>query len=155
MDRRRSVASRPDRRGFSPFASLARPRGRAFVFAALIIAALALSACGGSSSSGGSATGSLSSPGLYGKVPPAGTPTHGGTITFGQLNGNTPNYIFPITPSGNASTYNYAWQQVMYVPLYNNFAYGGSPGVNFPITPPKKPVFPPGKKKAPNPPKKG
>ena len=141
MDRR-DVASRSDRRGFPLFATLARPRGRAFVLPALIIAALALSACGSSSSGAGSAaSGSLKSPGLYGKVPPPGTPTHGGTITFGQLNGNTPNYIFPVTPSGNASTFNYAWQQVMYLPLYNNFAYGGSPGVNFSISLANKPVF--------------
>ena len=88
-----------------------------------------------SSSSGGAggsaATGSIAAPGLYGKLPPAGTPTQGGTITYGQLNGQTPNYIFPITPSGNASTYNYQWQQMMYLPLYNNQAYGSSPGINY------------------------
>ena len=107
--------------------------------AALIaLAALALAACGGSSGSGGksgsgtAASGTLKEPGLYGKLPPQGTPTHGGSITYGQLNGNTPNYIFPITPSGNASTINYQWQQVMWLPLYNNFAYGANPGSTTP-----------------------
>ena len=97
-----------------------------FVAAGVVaaLAALALSACGGSSSTASGTSGSLSQPGLYGKLPPAGTATHGGTITYGQLNGNTPNYIFPVVPSGNASTSNYAWQQVMYLPLYNNFPCG-------------------------------
>ena len=71
---------------------------------------------------------------------------NGGSITYGQLNGNTPNYIFPITPSGNASTINYQWQQVMWLPLYNNFPYGGSPGVNYSVSLAKKPVFSDGDK---------
>ncbi len=121
--------------------------------AALIaLAALALAACGGSSGSGGksgtgtAASGTLKEPGLYGKLPPQGTPTHGGTITYGQLNGLTPNYIFPITPSGNASTINYQWQQVMWLPLYNNFAYGANPGVNYSLSVANKPVFSDGDK---------
>ena len=112
----------------------------------VVVAALLIGACGGSSTNNSSVSGTLKEPGLYGKLPPAGTPTHGGTITFGALNGNTPNYIFPITPSGNASTYNYAWQQVMYLPLYNNFAYGSSPGVNFSVSLANKPVFSDGDK---------
>ena len=75
--------------------------------------------------------GSLNAPGLYGKLPPAGTPTHGGTITYGVLNGNTPNYIFPIVPSSYASTYNYNVQQAMWLPIYNNSAYGTSPGIDY------------------------
>ena len=110
------------------------------------LAALALSACGGSSSTASGTSGSLSQPGLYGKLPPAGTATHGGTITYGQLNGNTPNYIFPVVPSGNASTINYAWQQAMYLPLYNNFPLGGSPGVDFGISLANKPTFSDGDK---------
>ena len=122
---------------------------RVFGFSCVLVAlaALVLSGCGGTSSGGtSSASGSLKAPGLYGKLPPAGTATHGGTITLGQLNGNTPNYIFPIVPSGNASTYNYAWQQVMYLPLYNNFAYGGSPGINYGLSLANKPVFSDGDK---------
>lgn len=101
-----------------------------------------IAACGGGSGSGGGgASGSLSQPGLYGKLPAAGTPTTGGTVTYGQLNGQTPNYIFPIVPSGNASTYNYQWQQTMWLPLYNNFAYGSSPGINSSLSVGEKPVF--------------
>ena len=112
----------------------------------VVVAALLIGACGGSSTNNSSVSGTLKEPGLYGKLPPAGTPTHGGTITYGQLNGNTPNYIFPIVPSGNASTNNYAWQQVMCLPLYNNFPYGGSPGVNFSVSLANKPVFTDGDK---------
>lgn len=114
----------------------------------VLIAVLGLSACGGSSTggSGGAVSGSLTEPGLYGKLPAAGTPTSGGTITFAQLNGNTPNYIFPVVPSGNASTYNNAWQQSMWLPLYNNFAYGASPGINYSVSLANKPVFSDGDK---------
>src|ERR1700749_2368412 len=71
------------------------PRARRTVVPILLaVAALAVTACGGGSSSGGShsggATGTLAAPGLYGKLPPATTPTHGGTLTWGQLSGQTP-----------------------------------------------------------------
>ncbi len=110
----------------------------------LTISAVALSACGGSS---GSASISVTQKGLYGKLPPSGQATHGGTITYGLLNGSTtPNYIFPITPSGNASTSNYSFQQTMYLPLYNNMAFGSSPGVQYKLSLANKPVFSDGNK---------
>ena len=146
MDRRRRVASARDRGGTSFYMHFASRRRKAVALAVVVVAALALSACGGSSGSGGAVTGSLKAPGLYGKLPAAGTPTKGGTITYGQLNGNTPNYIFPIVPSGNASTINYQWQQIMWLPLYNNFPYGSSPGVDFKISLANKPVFTDGDK---------
>jgi peptide/nickel transport system substrate-binding protein len=114
-----------------------------------MITVLALSACGGSSGGGGGGalSGSLTQPGLFGKLPPPGTPTHGGTITYGLLNGSTtPNYIFPIVPSGNASTSNYAWQQSMWLPLYNNFAYGSAPGIDYPFSIGNAPTFSDGNK---------
>jgi len=77
---------------------------RAAATLAVLGAALALGACG-SSGGGGSTTGkggaiagSLTAPGLYGKLPPQGTPTHGGTITYGQLKDQTPNYTRPLVP---------------------------------------------------------
>jgi peptide/nickel transport system substrate-binding protein len=104
-------------------------RLRATVAIVLALTAVALSACGGGgSSSKGTVSGSTKQPGLYGTLPAAGTATHGGSITFGQLSGNTPNYIFPVVPSGNASTINYQWQELMWLPLYNNFPYGSAPG---------------------------
>jgi peptide/nickel transport system substrate-binding protein len=140
------IASAREPRGIVPYPRFARARRDGlFVCALIAVAALALSACGGSSSSS-TVSGSLTQPGLYGKLPPAGTPTHGGTVTYWQLNGQTPNYIFPIVPSGNASTFNYAWQQVMFLPLYNNFAYGASPGVNEAVSMANKPVFSDGDK---------
>src|SRR5947209_957882 len=83
-----------------------RPLGGAFIAVSL---AVALSACGssgggGSTGSGGAIAGSLTQPGLYGKLPSAGTPTSGGTITFGQLSGSTPDFIVPIVPSAASST---------------------------------------------------
>ncbi|MGH2916217.1 MAG: ABC transporter substrate-binding protein [Solirubrobacteraceae bacterium] len=131
------------------------PRMRRTILPLLLAtAALGIAACGGGStngsSSGASASSSSSSgpaaPGLYGKLPPNGSPTHGGTITFGQLTGQTPNYILPLTPSGNASTYNYQWQSMMYLPLYNNQAYGSSPQINYSLSLAAKPVFSDGDK---------
>ena len=148
MGRSRVVASAKGSRCGWPYPHLARS-GRHALSALVLIAAaaLTLSACGGSSSTNSASSGSLASPGQYGKLPAPGTPTHGGTITYGQLSGSTtPNYIFPVVPSGNASTTNYAWQQVMWLPLYNNFPYGGSPGVNYSLSVANKPVFSDGDK---------
>jgi peptide/nickel transport system substrate-binding protein len=140
------MASAREPRWIVPYPRFARARRRAPSVAALIaVAALALSACGGSSSSS-TVAGSLTQPGLYGKLPPAGTPTHGGTITYGQLNGQTPNYILPIVPSGNAGVYTFQWQQAMYLPLYNNFPFGGAPGVRENLSLANKPVFSDGDK---------
>lgn len=107
----------------------AQPRGshrrRGLSVAAVLAAgALALSACGsGSPSAGkthssgsGSASGSGSGPttgsggsssvaGLYGTLPPVGTPRSGGTITIGILKGDTPTYAMPIIPSAQDSVY--------------------------------------------------
>jgi len=118
-------------------------RGRLVLMA---VAALAVSACGGSSGGSSAVTGSLTSPGQYGKLPAPGTPTGGGSITFGVLNGNTVNYIFPIVPSGNASTYNYNVEQAMWLPLYNNSAYGSAPGIDYSLSLANKPVFSNGNK---------
>jgi peptide/nickel transport system substrate-binding protein len=116
----------------------------AYALTVLAVVALGVSACGGSSASTGSE--SPIGPGLYGKLPPQGTATHGGSITYGVLNGNTPNYIFPVVPSGNASTYNYNVEQSMWLPLYNNSAYGSSPGIDYALSLANKPVFSDGDK---------
>ena len=134
MSRIRASASARDPRGTSSYVRLLRVGRSPLLAVALIaIAALALSACGSStgtgstgSGSGGAIAGSLNTPELYGTLPAQGTPTQGGTITYGQLTGETPNYIFPIIPSGDARTYKYQWQSMMYLPLYNNLAYGRS-----------------------------
>ena len=113
----------------------------------IAVAAVIVAACGGSGGGGnGAVSGSLTAPGLYGKLPAAGTPTHGGTITWGMLSGNTPNYIFPIVPSGNASTYNYNFEQAMWLPLYNNSTFGTAPGIDYALSLANKPVFSDGNK---------
>ena len=55
---------------------------------------------------------------LYGSLPPAGTPKHGGTITQGQLTGQTPTYIFPIAPGANTSTGTISFLSSLFMPLY-------------------------------------
>ncbi len=96
--------------------------------------ALALSACGSSasthpSSSKASTTttpssssvkpSSASVAGLYGSLPPTGTPKSGGTITIGTLKGSTPNYAMPIVPAADASVYTaYDFIDLMNQPLY-------------------------------------
>jgi len=101
--------------------------------------ALALSACGSSSPSSTSKTKSTSSStstsktstsktstststsikGLYGTVPPVGTPKSGGTITIATLKGSTPTYAMPITPGADSSVYtSYDFIDLMNQPLY-------------------------------------
>ena len=119
---------------------------RLLIAAVLATAAVAaLSACGSSSSSssgsGGAAAGTLQQPQLYGTLPKQGTPTRGGTITYGQITGLTPTTIFPIIPSADAGTFTYQWVAAMYEPLYNNQAYGSSPQINYTLSLANKPVF--------------
>ncbi len=145
MGHSRGVASAREPYPTSPCRRPASARRRTLLAALLLItSALALSACGGGSS--GSSSGSLTQPGLYGKLPAAGTATRGDSITFGVLNGNTVNYIFPIVPSGNASTYNYNVEQAMWLPLYNNSAYGSTPGIDYSLSLAKRAVFSDGNK---------
>jgi peptide/nickel transport system substrate-binding protein len=113
------------------------------VAAAIAIAAL-LAACGssgGTTSSGSSTTSSNTQAGLYGTLPTAGTPTSGGTVTFGQLSGMTPNYILPIVPSASSSTNTFQWIANMYMPLYNTQQYGSHPGVFYPQSVANPPTF--------------
>src|SRR6516162_10272549 len=61
---------------------------------------------GATSSASPRAHGSASSiEGLYGSLPPVGSPSKGGTITIGQLTGSTPTFIFPVTPAADGSVY--------------------------------------------------
>ncbi len=62
------------------------------------------------------------------------------------MNGNTVNYLFPIVPSSYGSTYNYNVEQSMWLPLYNNFTYGKTPGIDYSLSLAKKPVFSDGNK---------
>jgi peptide/nickel transport system substrate-binding protein len=90
----------------------------------------------------GSASAAASLPGLYGSLPPVGGAAKtGGTITFGQISGSTPNYIFPITPAASGSVYNsYSFQNYMFNPLY--FApTGSSPKIDPSLSMASLPVY--------------
>ena len=100
-------------------------RSKAIGGLALAVASVtALAAC--SSSSSGSATaspttsGAVTQPGSIGAIPAAGTPSGtAGSITYGYLSSNAPNWIFPITTAAANSVYNvfvFDWQ--MWRPLY-------------------------------------
>ena len=52
-------------------------------------------------------------------MPPRGTPRSGGTISFGQVTGSTPSYIFPIIPAANATSSTINLIQNLFLPLYN------------------------------------
>ena len=92
---------------------------------ALAVASItALAACTSNSSSGGasptSTSGAVTQPGSIGAIPAAGTPSgKAGSITYGYLSSNAPNWIFPITTAAANSVYNsfvFDWQ--MWRPLY-------------------------------------
>lgn len=68
--------------------------------------------------------------GLYGSLPTAGTPRHGGTITMGEIEGDTPTYIFPIIPGANGTDGTAFLTNQLWLPLYN-LQVGGSMQVNF------------------------
>jgi len=117
-------------------------RRRTLAAAAAIAAVAAVFAASGPSSSASTvAAHSAALTGLYGSLPPAGTPTKGGTITLGQLTGSTPTFIFPILPSANASVntsqlffYNF------FTPLYVG-PVGVTPVINYDLSLASAPVF--------------
>lgn len=102
---------------------------RSIRFTGVAIAAGALlAACGSSSSSTGSASSTT-------------TPISGGTAYFAEQPGASPNYIFPITPSGEFSVNNLAqFQVLMYRPLYY-FGIGNKAEINYQLSIGNQPVF--------------
>ncbi|MBV9819240.1 MAG: hypothetical protein JOZ07_12975 [Solirubrobacterales bacterium] len=114
-----------------------RALGRPFALCASIaVIVLAVAACGGSSkskgsssSAGGKASAALGTV-LYGSLPPVGTPKMGGTITQGQLTGQTPVQVFPITNTSNVTTGTVSFQSELYMPLYAGPT-GARPMVDF------------------------
>lgn len=104
------------------------PLLRAIGLCAIVVAAaLAVAACGSSNSNnssnaknGNSANVKASSLGttLFGTLPPNGTPVKGGTISQGQISGQTPAYIFPIINSSLVTTGAISLVSNLYMPLY-------------------------------------
>lgn len=109
-------------------------------------AALAVAACGsGSSSSSGGGSSTTSGKAsvnngntasdqygtvLFGKLPAAGTPVKGGTLTVSQQQGETPVYIFPIIPAAQSSTGTFSMIQNVFMPLYDGPT-GAEPKVDY------------------------
>jgi peptide/nickel transport system substrate-binding protein len=129
---------------------------------ALAAGALLLTACGSSSSSGGGGPKTSASPkastaggtgaetsttvGEYGSLPAAsGTPTTGGTITYGIISGSQPNFIFPITPSADGSIYNQQFYDLLWEPLYNS-SVSDRPILDYNISVGNAPVYSDGNK---------
>jgi peptide/nickel transport system substrate-binding protein len=83
--------------------------------------------------------------GLYGSLPPVGTPTKGGTITIGQLQGATPDFIFPIWPAADNTAYTASFVYTMFLPLYNA-PNGGTPEIDYAVSVAKPPIFSDGNK---------
>jgi peptide/nickel transport system substrate-binding protein len=93
----------------------------------------------------GTSTSKAAITGIYGSLPPAGTPTSGGTITQGQLTGQTPTYIFPIVPGANTQTGTISFLSELYMPLYAGPA-GNEPTVDYGLSAANPPIFSDGDK---------
>jgi peptide/nickel transport system substrate-binding protein len=94
-----------------------------------IAAAVAVASGGASASVTRSGRAAAGITGLYGSLPPGGIGKRGGTITMGQLSGDTPTYLFPIVPGASATDGTGFLISQLYVPLYN-LQVGGSMQVN-------------------------
>jgi peptide/nickel transport system substrate-binding protein len=104
------------------------------------LSSVALTACAGGASQS-AAVGVRANSNLYGNLPLTGGARSGGTITLGQLTGDTPTYIFPIIPAAQASTVNiYAFINAMFLPLYASPT-GNSPVVDDSISVGEPPVY--------------
>jgi peptide/nickel transport system substrate-binding protein len=99
---------------------------------ATALAAAAVASTGGGANASVTRTGSAAAgiTGLYGSLPPGGAGKRGGTITMGQLSGDTPTYLFPIVPGASATDGTGFLISQLYVPLYN-LQVGGSMQVNY------------------------
>ena len=83
--------------------------------ACAVVLATGVAACSKPPSSGSVNTTS----GAFGWVPPASGTAHAGTITWAEAPGSAPNWIFPVTPGANLSTYTlFIFQWEMWRPLY-------------------------------------
>jgi peptide/nickel transport system substrate-binding protein len=107
-------------------------RARRLLTGSVVVGGLALVALGG--------TASAATSGLYGTLPAAGTPTPGGTITQGQLTGQTPTYIFPIVPGADTSTGTISFLSELYMPLYAG-PNGNTPEVDPALSAANTPIF--------------
>ncbi len=130
-----------ERAGSTPSGEGAGGLARWVRVSALVIGTtLALAACGSSgNSSGGGGSSNVNKAAtslgtvLYGTLPPVGTPVKGGTVSQGQLSGQTPTYIFPIAPGANTSTGTISFLSELFMPLYAGPT-GAEPTVNYALS---------------------
>ena len=95
-------------------------------FALAVAGVTAIAACSSSSSSSGSASptstsGGVTQPGSVGVIPAAGTPSgKAGSITYGFLASNAPNWILPEVTAAFNSVYNtYTFEYESWRPIYD------------------------------------
>jgi peptide/nickel transport system substrate-binding protein len=70
---------------------------------------------------------------VAGTLPTAGTPTTGGTLSIGQLSGQTPTAIFPLTSGADSNTAAQILQTSLYAPLFYG-PNGARPEVNYALS---------------------
>jgi peptide/nickel transport system substrate-binding protein len=102
----------------------------------------ACSSSGSSSGTSSSTNGSTTQEGAIGSIPAAGTPSGtAGSITYGFLSSNAPNWILPIITAADNSVYNVQnfewelWRPTYYTPQ------GSTPTVNQALSAADPPVF--------------
>jgi peptide/nickel transport system substrate-binding protein len=78
----------------------------------------------------------------FGSVPPpAASKVSGGTVSYGMLPGQTPGFIFPITPAAKSSAFTiYDFQYLMWRPLYWP-RIGTEPAIDYGLSLAAAPVF--------------
>ena len=114
------------------------------------IAAVAVSATGASSAKNtkaSAASGSSKNQGtvidgtlINGSLPKNGHPKSGGTITIGQLQGQTPTGINPIIAGAQCSTATFSFVASQYIPLYYGPS-GATPAINQSLSAAEAPVY--------------
>ena len=102
--------------------------------------ALALAGCGGGSSGAPTHRSAAQSDGITGQLPAVGKPLRGGTITAGQLAGQTPTDIFPLVGDASCTTPTLNFIQDQYAPLYAG-PDGADPAVDESLSAAEAPVY--------------
>jgi peptide/nickel transport system substrate-binding protein len=103
-------------------------------------AALAIAGCGGDASGTSGHRSAARSDGIAGTLPAVGKPLRGGTITVGQLAGQTPSDIFPLVDDAGCTTPTLNFIQQQYVPLYAG-PDGAEPAVDQSLSAAESPVY--------------
>jgi len=105
------------------------------------VAALTLAACGSTTSTtnlnkAAANYGTV----LYGSLPAAGTPASSGTLSIGQITGQTPTYIMPLAPGADTSTATITLLSNLFIPLYAGPT-GAEPKVDEALSAAEAPVY--------------